>query len=235
MTENDFCNQILNDFGITISNKQRELLNLFSDLLLDYNLKVNITSIKNKKEVYLKHFYDSLSIVKIIDLNNVESLLDVGSGGGFPGIVLKIFFPNVSITLLDSNHKKSDFQRYICDKLNLDNIIIVNDRAENFYLLVKKYDIVVARAVARMNVLTELCLPFSKIGGYFIAMKGNAEEEIKEAKKSIEMLGGKTMDIIDFKMPYNAGNRTIIKVLHEKVTPVNYPRSYDKILKKPLK
>lgn len=235
MTENDFCNQILNDFGITISNKQRELLNLFSDLLLDYNLKVNITSIKNKKEVYLKHFYDSLSIVKIIDLNNVESLLDVGSGGGFPGIVLKIFFPNVSITLLDSNHKKSDFQRYICDKLNLDNIIIVNDRAENFYLLGKKYDIVVARAVARMNVLTELCLPFSKIGGYFIAMKGNAEEEIKEAKKSIEMLGGKTMDIIDFKMPYNAGNRTIVKILHEKETPAKYPRSYDKILKKPLK
>lgn len=235
MNKEEFYKLIEKDFNIIITDKQKQDLEEFCNLLLEYNKNINITAINDEEGVYLKHFYDSLSIVKIIDLNNYETLLDIGSGGGFPGIVLKICFPKLHVTLLDSNHKKSDFQRYICEKLDLKDISIINDRAEKYYLSGNKYDIVVARAVAVLNVLSELCIPFSKVSGYFIAMKANIEDEVKNAEGAIEFLGGTIENIITFDMPYNAGKRSLIKVKHINETKDGYPRAYDRILKKPLK
>ena len=143
----------LQKINITLTNEQKENLEKFADLLIEYNKHTNITAIKDKEGIYLKHFYDSLTLIKITDLNEHLALLDIGSGGGFPGIVLKIVFPDLDITLLDSNNKKSEFQKFIIQNLDLKEIKVVCDRAENYYKKGAKYDIVVARAVSSLNIL----------------------------------------------------------------------------------
>lgn len=234
MNKETFYNE-LKKINIELNYNQKKQLELYSDLLIEYNKHTNITAIKNKEGIYLKHFYDSLTIAKIINLNEDLDLLDIGSGGGFPGIVLKIVYPNLNITLLDSNNKKSEFQKYIIKELSLSNINVINDRAENYIKNNVKFDIVVARAVSNLNTLSELSIPFVKINGYFIAMKSQAIEEIEDSKKAITILGGKIIDIKEFNLPIENSIRTLIKVKKEKLTPKNYPRPYDKIIKKPLK
>lgn len=225
----------LKKINITLTNEQKENLEKFANLLIEYNKHTNITAIKDKEGIYLKHFYDSLTLIKITDLNEPLTLLDVGSGGGFPGIVLKIVFPNLDITLLDSNNKKSEFQKFIIENLELKGIKVVCDRAENYYKTGKKYDIVVARAVSSLNILSELTIPFVKLKGEFIAMKADAQNEIEMSKNGIKTLGGKIKDIVKFNLPIENSQRTLIKVEKVSETPNIYPRSYDKIIKKPLK
>ena len=225
----------LQKINITLTNEQKENLEKFANLLIEYNKHTNITAIKDKEGIYLKHFYDSLTLIKITDLNEPLTLLDVGSGGGFPGIVLKIVFPNLDITLLDSNNKKSEFQKFIIENLELKGIKVVCDRAENYYKTGEKYDIVVARAVSSLNILSELTIPFVKLKGEFIAMKADAQNEIEMSKNGIKTLGGKIKDIVKFNLPIENSQRTLIKVEKVSETPNLYPRSYDKIIKKPLK
>ena len=225
----------LQKINITLTNEQKENLEKFANLLIEYNKHTNITAIKDKEGIYLKHFYDSLTLIKITDLNEPLTLLDVGSGGGFPGIVLKIVFSNLDITLLDSNNKKSEFQKFIIQNLDLKGIKVVCDRAENYYKTGAKYDIVVARAVSSLNILSELTIPFVKLKGEFIAMKADAQNEIEMSKNGIKTLGGEIKEIVEFNLPIENSQRTLIKVEKVNETPKLYPRSYDKIIKKRLK
>lgn len=221
--------------GIKVTDEKLNKLDIYCNFLLEYNSHTNLTAIKNKEEVYLKHFYDSLTLVKIINLNNENTLLDIGTGAGFPGMVLKIFFPNLKIYLVDSNNKKTKFLMQLKEKLNVDNLEIINNRIENITSeFLNKIDVVTARAVTNLPVLLELALPLVNVGKHFIAMKGNAYEELENSKYAINYLGSKLENVIEFELPKNSGKRTLISVRKEKASDLNKLRSYEKIIKKPL-
>lgn len=232
MSESEFLNQ-LKILNIDLSEEQVSQMREFADILLDYNTRVNLTAIRNLDDVYLKHFYDSLTLVKTYRFTN-ETVLDVGTGPGFPGIVLKLAFPNIKITLLDSNGKKVRFLNYVVEKMNLRDVTVVCDRAEEFFETGNKFDVVVSRAVADLNVLTELCIPFCCVGGSFIAMEGKSDEELHSVKSVISFLGADIEQVIKFELPKKAGERCLINIKKKQETKVGYPRSYDKILKCPL-
>lgn len=224
----------LEELNINVTKKQLSNLDTYYKMLIDYNSHTNLTRITDEKEVYLKHFYDSLTLVKAIKLDN-QSLLDVGTGAGFPGLVLKIIFPNLKITLVDSLNKRIVFLNYVIETLKLSDIKVIHTRAEEYALNNReKYDIVTSRAVAQLNMLSELCLPMVKINGYFIPMKAQVENEIDVSKKAIKTLGGELKDKIIFKLPYEAGIRTLIKIKKITKTSVKYPRKFSEIKKKPL-
>lgn len=211
--------------GISLTDEQLNQLALFYQLLLSWNEKMNLTRITNQEEVYLKHFYDSLTLYKEIKLETVDTLCDVGSGAGFPGIVLKIAFPNLDITLIDSLQKRVNYLNEIIKELKLSNIRAIHTRCEDYARVNReKYEVVTARAVANLKVLSELCLPLVKENGYFIAMKGKATEELDEAKAMIGTLGGKIEHINEFNLPLEESNRTLIKIKKEKKTDKTYPR-----------
>ena len=211
--------------GISLTDEKLNQLALFYQLLLSWNEKMNLTRITNQEEVYLKHFYDSLTLYKEIRLETVDTLCDVGSGAGFPGIVLKIVFPNLDITLIDSLQKRVNYLNEIIKELKLSNIRAIHARCEDYARVNReKYEVVTARAVANLKVLSELCLPLVKENGYFIAMKGKATEELDEAKAMIGTLGGKIEHINEFSLPLEESNRTLIKIKKEKKTDKIYPR-----------
>lgn len=211
--------------GISLTDEKLNQLALFYQLLLSWNEKMNLTRITNQEEVYLKHFYDSLTLYKEIKLETVDTLCDVGSGAGFPGIVLKIVFPNLDITLIDSLQKRVNYLNEIIKELKLSNIRAIHTRCEDYARVNReKYEVVTARAVANLKVLSELCLPLVKENGYFIAMKGKATEELDEAKAMIGTLGGKIEHINEFNLPLEESNRTLIKIKKEKKTDKIYPR-----------
>lgn len=221
--------------GVELTKEQLEQLEIYCNELLEYNKHTNLTAIKTREEVYLKHFYDSITIVKNINLTN-ESVIDVGTGPGFPGVVLKIVFPNINLTLLDSNNKKTKFLTYICEKLGFNDVKIINARIESF---VKDnrytFDIVTARAVSHLRIISELCLPLLKEDGVFIALKGDATLEVEESAKTLEILNSKIIKETKFMLPYENSRRTILSIKRNKEILNIYPRTYDKILKKPLK
>ena len=195
---------------------------------------MNLTSIIDEETVYLKHFYDSLTLAKIIDLNNYESLCDIGSGAGFPGIVLKIFYPNLDIVLVDSLNKRINFLNIVIDKLGLKNIQAVHARIEDFSKYNKeKFDIVTARAVAPLNILLELGINLVKVNRYFIAMKGNLENEV-DYNNALEKLGCSVEKIIEFNLPIECSKRSLIKIIKKASTFKIFPRKYSDIKKKPL-
>ena len=231
MSESEFISSLEN-LGLSISDEEINKLRVYASEILTYNEHTNLTAIRNIEEVYLKHFYDSLTIYKVYRFSN-ESVLDIGTGAGFPGIVLKIMFPEIKLTLLDSNNKKTTSLKYILGKLKLDATVI-NDRAEKYYLSGERFDVVVSRAVADMSILSELAIPFCKVGGYFIAMKGKNTEEIDNANYAIEFLGGKINEKEEFSLLNDAGERTLVKVEKVSTTPNRYPRVYDKIHKYPI-
>ena len=228
--------KLLTDINIELSDNKYYLLEKYAVFLQEYNSHTNLTAIKDELEIFIKHFYDSLTITKIIDLNECSNLLDIGTGAGFPGVVLKIFYPHLKVTLLDSNNKKTKFLEELLVILQLDNVIIINDRAENY---VKKtgntFDIVTARAVANLRVLSEISLPFVKKEGFFIAMKGNAESEIKEAETTIKKMDSNIIKTSVLELPENEGKRTLIKIKKERETNLTQLRPYNKILKSALK
>lgn len=235
MSDSELYKYLEEELNIILDEKQKAELAFYNSYLLEYNQKVNITAIKEYEDVNLKHFLDSLTLVKVANLKENLSVLDVGSGGGFPGIVLKIVFPNLQVTLLDSNHKKSDFQKSVIEKLGLRDIFVVNMRAEDYVKKGNVFDIVVARAVASLPILSELCIPFVRINGVFLAMKAHSGDELNESMMAINFLGGKFLNTETFLLPNNVGVREIIKIKKVKESPDGYPRVYDKILKKTLK
>ena len=183
-------------------------------------------------DIYLKHFYDSLTLVRAIDLNKVNNIIDIGTGAGFPGVVLKIVFPHLIITLLDSNNKKTKFLTELTKLLSLDNVTIVNERSEDYARKhLENYDLVTSRAVTTLPALVELCLPLVKVNGYFIPLKGDATEEIKLSSNIMKKLNGNIELIDEFNLPIENAKRTIIKIKKTGVTPSGYPRNYASIKK----
>ena len=216
--------------GITLIDSQLEKLNKFYELLISWNQKMNLTRITEKEDVYLKHFYDSLTISKVIDLNQDLTLCDVGSGAGFPGIVLKICFPNLKITLLDSLQKRVNYLNEIIKELDLKNIEAIHTRAEDYAKQNReKFDIVTARAVANLKILSELCIPMVKVSGSFIAMKANIEEEIENSTEILKKLDSKIEKIETFYLPIEQSIRNIILIKKINKTNNIYPRRIEKI------
>lgn len=233
MNKDRFISELEN-LGIEITDKKLKQLEKYYELLIEYNKVMNLTGITKKEEVYLKHFYDSLTISKIIDLNNEDSLCDLGSGAGFPGIVIKIFYPNLKIVLLDSLNKRINFLNIVIKELELENICATHDRIEEYSKKNKeKFDVVTARAVAPLNILLELGINLVKKEKYFIAMKGNIENE-PEYNNAIKTLNCSLENIIKFKLPIEESNRSLIKIIKKNTTSKLFPRKYSDIKKKPL-
>lgn len=234
MNINVFKNEVLK-MGISISDIQLKQLNEYYNLLIEWNNKINLTGITNYEEVYLKHFYDSLTICRVIDLNKENSLVDIGTGAGFPGLVLKIIFPQLQVDLIDSLGKRIIFLQDVVNKLNLQKINVINARAEEYAINHREeYDIVTARAVAPLNILLEYCLPLVKNRKYFISLKANCEQEISSIESALEKLKGKIIFLDKFQLPIEGSNRTIIKIQKMDITPKKYPRRYSEIKKKAL-
>lgn len=234
MNEQTFISQT-KEMGMNLTEEQLNQLKTYANDLLEYNKHTNLTAIKTIEEVYLKHFYDSLTIVKVEKLEN-QKLLDIGTGAGFPGLVLAIAYPNLKVYLLDSNHKKIDFLNEIIEKLNIKNAITIYERAEEH---IKKnretYDIITTRAVKELRIILEISFAALKVNGTFIAMKSALTEELKESLDTIELLGGRIKAKEEFDLPNEAGKRTILTIQKQKTTKEIYPRAYNMILKKPLK
>ena len=218
-----------------ISSKKREEFEKFRALLLEYNQKYNLTTITEEKDVFYKHFLDSAAGEYLFKKG--AYVAEIGSGAGFPSIVLKILRPDLKFSLFESVGKKCEFLKVVVDNLRLQDVNIYNIRAEdaakdkNFR---EKFDYVTARAVARMNSLSEYCLPFVKVGGKFIAYKSGDITEITEAETAYKILGGKKEEIIKYELPENYGERTLAVILKTKPTPPRYPRGQGKERKQPL-
>ncbi len=233
MNKNDFYEKVA-DLKIELTEEMKMKLEKYADFLLEYNMHTNLTAIKTKEEVYLKHFYDSMTLTKIANLTE-GTLLDIGTGAGFPGLVLAIIYPNLQVSLLDSNNKKIKFLEETVTLLNLKNVKIIYSRAEDYTQKNREqYDYVTSRAVAELRILLELNIPALKVNGSFLVMKGNAEKEIKSSENALEKLNVKIENQEEFELPLNGGHRTLLKIKKLKETNLIYPRSYDKIKKKPL-
>ncbi len=222
--------------NIELSDEASSRFDLYYKRLIAVNEVMNLTAITEEQEVYNKHFLDSLMIVKALDLNKEFTLCDVGSGAGFPSIPLSIVSNNAKVTIIDALNKRIKFLNDLILELGLKNVIALHERAEDYAKIKREFfDVTTARAVARLNILSELCLPLTKVGGYFIAMKGQGgNEEIKEATKGIEILGGHVEKVISLELPDNAGARDIIIIKKLKETPKKYPRAFAKIKERPL-
>jgi 16S rRNA (guanine527-N7)-methyltransferase len=229
----------LKKLGLELSEKQLNQFRQYYQLLVEWNSKINLTAITDEEGVYIKHFFDSLTPAIAYDFSKSISLADIGAGAGFPSIPLKICFPHIQISIVDSLNKRIQFLRKLCEELELDNVQLFHSRAEDFAQLSDKresFDLVTARAVARLNVLSELCLPLVKINQFFISLKASEfEEEVLEAKKAIKALGGKIEKIKECTLPNAAGNRSLIMIKKETISPKKYPRKAGVPNKNPLK
>jgi len=234
MNKEEFINEV-ELLGIKVSDDNLLKLDIYLNFLKEYNSHTNLTAIKDDNDIYLKHFYDSLTIIKAVDLNNYNNLIDIGSGAGFPGMVLKIFFPNLDVTLIDSNNKKTTFLKQLAEKLNL-NVNIINERVENFSKdNLKKYDIVTSRAVANLRVLSEISLPLVRKDGYFVPLKAKLDKNLEDSVETIKILDSKIINKVKFELFNNSGTRNILVIQKNNETEEKILRPYDKIIKKPLK
>ena len=233
----DLLQNYIKDYKITLMENQYEQFQKYFELLVEWNEKMNLTAITDESGVALKHFADSLSLLNFVDIPQNSSLADVGTGAGFPGVVLKIARPDIKLTLIDSLNKRLVFLGEVCAQLGIEAELI-HSRAEDGARdekLRENFDFAVSRAVARMNVLSEYCLPYVKVGGAFCAMKGaQANEEFKESLNAINTLGGKLENKYFFELPENGGERAIAVVRKVKNTPQKYPRQSGKIKAKAL-
>ena len=228
MTEEEFITE-LTKLNIEVTPEKLDQLKEYASFLLEYNQHTNLTAIRDINEVYLKHFYDSLTIVKAINLKEVNTLLDIGTGPGFPGMVLKIIYPHLQITLMDSNNKKINFLKALAQELNL-SVEIIYGRAEEFIVNRREYyDVVTSRAVASLDILAELSIPYVKTNGLFVAMKSNYQEELQATLPILKKLDSKVEKIEKFSLPKIEANRAIICIRKEKATNHKYPRNYNQI------
>lgn len=224
--------------NVQLTNEQADQLMKYKELLVEWNEKMNLTAITEDQEVITKHFLDCLTVQSSIDLTQVKTLVDVGTGAGFPGLVLKIAFPNVHITLIDSLNKRLKFLQHVIDTLGLKGIECVHGRAEDLgknKAYREQFEVCASRAVANLAVLSEYTLPFVKKGGYLIALKGQKlDEELAEGEKAITILGGTIDQLVDVVVPYTDLNHRIAKIKKVKETPKKYPRKAGEPTKAPL-
>ena len=228
--------QKLEEYNIEINDEQIEKFDLYMKLLLEWNEKINLTAITEKDDIILKHFVDSLTILKYADES--DKIIDIGTGAGFPGIPIKIMNEEANITLLDSLNKRINFLNIVINELKLDNIVAIHGRAEELARNKthrEKYDVAVSRAVANLSTLTEYMLPFIKVGGKCICMKGaNVKEEIDKAKNAIKKLGGQIEIVDNFYLSENDNERNIVIIKKIKETEPKYPRKAGIPSKEPL-
>ena len=228
----------LNKIGITLTDIQREQFDRYYELLVERNKVMNLTGITDYDEVNLKHFTDSLTIVRINDMKNVSTLIDIGTGAGFPGIPIKIAFPHIKVVLLDSLNKRIKFLNEVVEKLNLDNVETLHGRAEDYAKKAEyreQFDMCVSRAVANLSTLGEYCIPFVKKGGCFVSYKSaDSDEEIYQSEKAISILGGKISKIDKFILPGSDMGRALVVIEKAKNTPQKYPRKAGVPSKEPL-
>lgn len=228
----------LKELGISLTETQKQQFVSFYELLVEWNKVMNLTGITEYEEVNEKHFVDSLSIVKAIDVNKVETLIDIGTGAGFPGIPLKIAFPHLKVVLLDSLNKRINFLNTVIDELELTNIETIHGRAEDFAKnpeYREKFDLCVSRAVANLSTLSEYCIPYIDVGGVFVPYKsGEIDEEVKQAKKAVHLLGGKLEEVVKFQLPGTEIGRSFVKIRKIQNTAKKYPRKAGLPAKEPL-
>ena len=228
----------LNELGINLTDKQKQQFDKFYELLVEWNKVMNLTGITEYEEVNEKHFVDSLSIVKAIDMESLQSIIDVGTGAGFPGIPLKIAFPHLKVVLLDSLNKRINFLNEVISELELTDIKTIHGRAEDYAKQTEyreKFDLCVSRAVANLSTLSEYCLPYVSVNGLFIPYKsGEIDEELENSKKAVKVLGGKIENVVKFQLPGTEIGRSFVKV--RKITNTNkkYPRKAGLPAKEPL-
>ena len=238
MNKREFLINEISNIGIKLSNEQVEQFIKYYELLVEWNSFMNLTGITDYEEVVIKHFVDSLSLVKAVNLNNDISLIDIGTGAGFPGLPLKIAFPNLKVTLLDSLNKRIKFLNEVIDQLGLNDIDTIHGRAEDLAKpdkLREKYDLCVSRAVANLSTLSEYCLPFVKLDGSFISYKSEKlSEELDSAKKAIFVLGGKFENQIDFTLDNGDIYRNLVIIKKIQKTPKQYPRKAGTATKSPI-
>jgi len=229
---------LLKEFPVSLTEEQWNQFEVYYKTLVEWNAKMNLTGIVEREQVYIKHFYDSLSLSRFFPLHSVHTFADIGAGAGFPSIPLKIVFPHLKVTIIDSLNKRIQFLEHVTETLHLSEVRCVHGRAEDCARqkeLRDSFDLVTARAVARLNILNELCLPFVVAGGHFIALKGpEAEEEISEASFSIKQLNGDLQKVFSFQLPVEHASRTIVVIKKTKPTPAKYPRKAGTPSKNPL-
>lgn len=231
MNKQEFFEELAK-LGINLTNDQIDKLARFYQLLVTWNEKINLTTIIKEEEVYLKHFYDSLTLIKVVDLRQHLTVLDVGTGAGFPGIVLKIVFPNLKITLLDSLTKRINYLNEIIKELDLHDIETVCSRCEEYTKINReKYDLVVARAVSHLKILSEMIIPTVKVNGYFIAMKANLNDELEKTIPMLKKLNSELKEIKEFSLPIENSKRTLVVIKKNAKTALLYPRKYSEIKK----
>ena len=225
-------------FGVSLSDDQQERFQVYENLLLEWNAKINLTAVRDVEGIRIKHFLDSLSCVPVLGDMNGKALIDIGTGAGFPGIPLRIFYPEMDLTLVDSVGKKADFCRLVCDTLHLKGVTVLKDRSEELGVnkaAREKFDAATARAVAVMPVLCEYLLPLVKVGGVMLAQKGeSAPEEIKTAENAISRLGGGEPSLTEVTLPEVEGTRYLVRIPKIRETPSGYPRRTGLPLKKPI-
>ena len=233
LPEYDFSRELFSQYGIELSESQYKKLDIYAEFLVEYNNYVNLTAITDPKDILIKHFLDSILLVRYCDIPLGSSLIDVGTGAGFPSVPLKIYRSDLKITLLDSLNKRIYFLEQLCEKLGIEAEFI-HGRAEDFSKKLEyreKFDFSCARAVANMSLLSELCIPFVKVGGYFISMKGPTEN-VFEGENAIKILGGELTDICGYEL--EGEERRIVKVKKISQTPTKYPRNSSQLKKKTL-
>ena len=228
------CEQI----GISLNEEQKQQFIAFYEYLVEKNKVMNLTGITEFQEVLVKHFLDSLACVKAVDMKKVTTVMDIGTGAGFPGVPLKIAFPHLEACLLDSLKKRVNFLEETFALLKLQNITAIHGRAEEFAKnksYRETYDLCVSRAVSNLATLSEYCLPYVKVGGKFISYKsGTVQEEAEQAEKAVRILGGKIQDVVYFNLPDSELKRSLVVIEKIKPTPGKYPRKAGTPLKEPL-
>lgn len=232
-----FCS-LLQDHGIEVSDEQLKQFERYYEVLVEWNEKMNLTGITEREQVYIKHFYDSISLAFHVPMGEMRSMADIGSGAGFPGIPLKICYPHLQLTIVDSLNKRIQFLQHVVNEIGLSQVRLLHGRAEDLGRqeeLRDAFDLVTARAVARMAVLNEFCLPFAKPGGLFVAMKGSdPKDEVKEAARSLTELKGKWISTPEFSLPLENSERHLVIIQKTAATPKKYPRKPGTPVKMPL-
>ena len=216
--------------GINITEEIMNKFDTYINFLIEYNEHTNLTAIKDYESILLKHFFDSLMLEHYFDFKDTRRILDIGTGAGFPGMILAIMHPEIEVTLLDSNNKKLKFLELLAEKINVKNIKTVHERAEDYVNRERqKFDVVTSRAVSDLEILSELSIPFLKIGGYFIPLKGKIDDELNRSKKIIKNLGGNIKNIFNYELIKENSTRNIILIEKVSDTPNKYPRNYSQI------